>query len=141
METKISKLYLYDIKKIKDKFYSDFSSTWDLELFKTELKNKNSKYIAYKKDGILLGFAGILKQYDEGHIMTINVDKNYRKHGIGSILLEKLILIAKKEDLKVVTLEVRSSNYEAQKLYKKYSFEVVRDKKKLLPSCSEIQTI
>lgn len=121
-----------DLNKISEKLLTNFSSTWELELFKNELKNKNSYYIALKQDNIILGFAGILKQYDEGHIMTINVDKNYRNLGIGSILLEKLITIAQKNKLKEVTLEVRVSNIQAQKLYKKYSFEVVRNAKELL---------
>jgi len=64
--------------------------------------------------------------------MTINVDKNYRHLGIGSILLEKLITIAKKNKLKEITLEVRASNVSAQKLYEKYSFKVVRNEKELL---------
>lgn len=132
MTTKISKFSMPDLNKISEKLLINFSSTWELELFKNELKNKNSYYIAFKQENSILGFAGILKQYDEGHIMTINVDKNYRHLGIGSILLEKLITIAKKNKLKEVTLEVRASNIQAQKLYKKYSFEVVRNAKELL---------
>jgi len=132
MTTKISRFSVSDLNKISEKLLTNFSSTWKLELFKNELKNKDSYYIAFKQGNIILGFAGILKQYDEGHIMTINVDKNYRHLGIGSILLEKLITIAKKNKLKEITLEVRASNVSAQKLYEKYSFKVVRNEKELL---------
>ena len=60
--------------------------------------------------------------YDEGHIMTINVDKDFRRLKIGSLLLKKLIELSKEHNLKLLTLEVRSSNIAAQNLYKKYGF-------------------
>lgn len=106
-----------------------FGSDWNYSIFKSEIENQNSSYIVAKSEDKILGFCGIAKLYDEGHIMTINVHKNFRRLNIGSILLEKIIQISKEQDLKILTLEVRNSNLPAQMLYKKYGFLTVGTRK------------
>lgn len=106
-----------------------FGSTWDYSIFKSEIDNPNSRYIVAKYEDKILGFCGVAKLYDEGHIMTINVHKDFRRLTIGSILLEKIIQISKELNLKILTLEVRNSNFSAQNLYKKYGFVTVGTRK------------
>lgn len=70
----------------------------------------------------IIGFAGLWLMVDEGHITTIAVHPDYRRHGVGELMLSSLINIAYDIGARVVTLEVRITNTPAQTLYRKYGF-------------------
>jgi ribosomal-protein-alanine N-acetyltransferase len=100
-----------------------FPTPWSRESFEREIEvNKFARYVVAKKDGIVIGYAGMWLILDEGHITNIAVHPEYRGTGIGSMLLEALIDICRLEGVLSMTLEVRKSNFVAQKLYGKYGF-------------------
>jgi len=70
----------------------------------------------------VIGVAGFWVMVDEAHITTIATRNDYRRQGIGERLLISTIEMATQLSAKVVTLEVRLSNKEAQALYQKYGF-------------------
>ncbi len=70
----------------------------------------------------IIGFAGLWLMVDEAHITTIATHPNFRRLGLGELLLVSLIDIAYSIGAKWVTLEARVSNYKAQNLYRKYGF-------------------
>ncbi len=92
---------------------------------KQNLKIKFAKYIVVvnKKTDKVLGFAGMWLIIDECHITNIAVHPNYRKLGIGNILMNKIITICKERNITGITLEVRESNTPAKNLYYKYGFK------------------
>ena len=60
-----------------------------------------------------------------------NENKNFRKQNIGSLMLSKLIELAKLEpNISSITLEVNSNNIAAIKLYEKFGFKAVGLRKK-----------
>ncbi len=119
-----------DLDSIKDNLYTDFDDFWSYNIFKSELENENSKYIIAILNNEIIGFAGIWQVIDEAHITNIVVRKDFRKLGIGSLLLEKLISICKNlESINSVTLEVNEDNIPAQKLYEKFNFKVLGKRK------------
>ena len=59
---------------------------------------------------------------DLQQIHYIVVKKNFRKNGIGSVLLENLISLSKSLNLKSITLEVNENNDSAINLYNKFDF-------------------
>ena len=119
-----------DLDSIKDNLYTDFDDFWSYNIFKSELENENSKYIIAILNNEIIGFAGICQVIDEAHITNIVVRKDFRKLGIGSLLLEKLISICKNlESINSVTLEVNEDNITAQKLYEKFNFKVLGKRK------------
>ena len=73
-------------------------------------------------DDLIVGFVGLWYMVDEAHIVSIGVRSEYRGLGLGELLLISAIEQAIEIDSRVVTLEVRVSNYVAQNLYKKYRF-------------------
>ena len=73
----------------------------------------------------VIGVAGFWVMVDEAHITTIATRNDYRRQGIGERLLISTIEMAMQLSAKVVTLEVRLSNEEAQALYQKYGFRKV----------------
>ena len=72
----------------------------------------------------LVGYGGFWLMVDEAHISTIATHSDWRRRGIGELLLVAMIDGATQVGARVITLEVRASNLGAQQLYRKYSFEV-----------------
>ena len=110
-----------DFKELEPIYATEFDDFWDIENLKSELENSNSKCIVAKLESKIVGFAGIWFSVDDAHITNIVVHKEFRHNGIGRILLEKLIELAKVKSS--LTLEVNTKNENAQKLYLKYGFE------------------
>lgn len=128
---KISKMTISDLNEIEDILFSDFDDFWNINIFKSELLNPNSKYIVAKIDNKIVGYAGIWKAVDDVHITNIVTAKNLRRQNIGSILLSNLIEMAKAENgITSITLEVNCNNLPAKKLYEKSGFEIVGLRKK-----------
>ena len=73
----------------------------------------------------LIGIAGFWVMVDEAHITTLAVRDAYRRQGIGEQLLIEIFERAAQLNAKVVTLEARISNKQAQELYQKYGFQKV----------------
>lgn len=71
----------------------------------------------------ILGYVGFWLAAGEAHISTIAVHPEFRRQGLGQLLLVKVIGEALDQDADFVTLEVRVSNRGAQRLYEKYGFE------------------
>ena len=108
---------------------SDFDNFWNLDILKDELKSDNSKFIVAKLENEIVGFAGAKFIIDEADIMNIAIKFSYRKQGIASLLLKKLIDICKNNNINSINLEVNEENFPAINLYKKYEFlEVGRRK-------------
>lgn len=88
------------------------------------LQDGMSKVIVYEKDDKIVGFITATALYETCDILSIVVDPNYRKQGIGTNLMGYLISDLG-EELQLVTLEVATKNKEALALYDKFGFEVV----------------
>lgn len=74
-------------------------------------------------DSSLLGYGGFWLMVDEAHICTLALRPEWRRRGLGELLLVSLIEVALGCHAQVVTLEVRVSNTVAQSLYRKYEFK------------------
>ena len=62
----------------------------------------------------------------ENNIFWIGVCilKDYQSKGYGSIILNKLIAIAKQKQINILTLTVDKNNHHAIKLYEKHGFQI-----------------
>jgi len=70
----------------------------------------------------ILGYGGFWLMAGEAHISTIAVRPEWRRHGIGELLLVAMLELAVELGGDLATLEVRVSNVAAQSLYQKYGF-------------------
>ena len=91
----IDKMSIDDLDSIKSVLQDEFDDFWNYNVFKEELENENSYYIVAKLENNIIAFGGIWKSVDDIHITNIVVRKNFRKLGIGSIILEHLIKIGR----------------------------------------------
>ena len=126
----IEKMTLTDLRIIKDILESEFDDFWTYNVLKEEIENQTSKYIVAKSNDKIIGFAGIKIILNEADIMNIVVKKSFRNNGIGSLLLNNLILLSKKLNLVSISLEVDEKNLAAINLYKKFDFQKIGIRKK-----------
>lgn len=94
---------------------------WSLGLFMSELRMKTGRvYSVARVAGEVVGFAGMLFSGADGHVTTIAVDPEWRRHQIGTRLMLLLARRARGYGATAMTLEVRMGNAEAQGLYRKF---------------------
>lgn len=108
--------------------YSFGKSHWSKATFKSEFKSSYSRYFTITPeldDAKVLGYAGFWKVGEEGHITTIAICSEFRKQGLADILLYEMIKCAQRNNVKWLTLEVRTSNVAAIALYEKYVFKKI----------------
>ncbi|MBR5613739.1 MAG: ribosomal protein S18-alanine N-acetyltransferase [Clostridia bacterium] len=102
-----------------------FNSGFAEKTFEKELENKIAAYTVAVENGKVLGYGGLWNMCGVADIMDVAVHSDYRRMGIAQRILEKLIEHCKNEKISEINLEVRTSNFAAQSLYKKMGFEVV----------------
>lgn len=107
-----------------------FSIPWSRQSFAEEMENKIAVYFVATDEDNVIGYCGFWQASDEGDITNIAVLPEYRRKGIGGMLVERLIAEANNMELVLLTLEVRKSNVPAQALYKKYGFVPIGERKR-----------
>lgn len=92
----------------------------DLEKLKKEIENNPfGKVLLYVKDNRIVAYLYYSEIYERVEINNIEVESRYQNQKIGTKLIE---FLTKTVD-KTISLEVRKNNYNAIKLYKKFSFQ------------------
>jgi ribosomal-protein-alanine N-acetyltransferase len=99
-----------------------FSDAWREETVAHDMEGSHSEYFIARVDGKIAGYGCFWFVADEGQLVNIGVVPEYRKRGIGALILEAGIKEAEKRSMRTMFLEVRVSNEEAQRLYGKYGF-------------------
>jgi [ribosomal protein S18]-alanine N-acetyltransferase len=140
MEVQIRRLLEADLDQVLEIEPVAFGSHhWSHESFLNELNNAGGRYFCAvgPDSGVLFGYSGYWLIGDEVHITTLAVHPDYRRQGIGELLLINDIQSALQVDGKCMTLEVRVSNEAAQKLYYKYGFKSMGLRRKYYQDNSE----
>jgi len=73
----------------------------------------------------IAGYIVARESAGELHINNVAVRDQYRRRGIGSALLSRIMETAKRLKVQVAFLEVRSGNQAAQALYQKIGFQAI----------------
>ena len=102
---------------------------WSEQLFFQEIYDKNKFYIVAKDVDNIIAFGGYAQILDEGNILNIAVDENYRRQGIANKILNILLENGFNNGITAFTLEVRESNTVARLLYEKAGFKFVGKRK------------
>jgi ribosomal-protein-alanine N-acetyltransferase len=98
-----------------------YSHPWSRGNFSDSLVSGYSAWVLL--DGVkIIGYALMMMVLDEAHLLNLSVAKTYQKQGLGRLLLEHMIAIARKHDAANMFLEVRPSNISAIALYENIGF-------------------
>lgn len=110
---------------------ASFASPWSENIFREEVARTTSDrfwLVAARGDDIV-GYAGILRVADEAHVLNLAVHPLWRRRGIATALLVRLLEEAVALGARRATLEVRSGNYAALGLYRELGFEKTAKRK------------
>lgn len=120
----IRSMELRDVDAICEIEKLSFKTPWSKESFIEEIKAKErTRYVVAEMGDTVVGYGGMWLIIDEGHITNIAVHPDYRGQKIGKRIVEEMIVVANREGITSLTLEVRMSNTPAIKLYKNLDFK------------------
>ena len=111
-----------DIEHVSRIERQSFSTAWNANAYVTELSNPAAIYLIVTANDAIIGYGGLWVIMDEAHITTVAVVPEWRGARVGERLLSEMLATARREGATRATLEVRSSNEPAQRLYKRYGF-------------------
>jgi ribosomal-protein-alanine N-acetyltransferase len=147
----IEPMQLGDVAEVMEVERLSFPSPWSARAYRYELQENNLSHyliarpqrplakeepgflarlqrslgVAASPGGNILGYGGFWLMGGEAHISTIAVRPEWRRRGIGELLLVAMLERAVELGGNLATLEVRVSNVTAQSLYQKYGFAKV----------------
>lgn len=98
-----------------------YSHPWSRGNFSDSLASGYSAWVLL--DGAkIIGYALMMMVLDEAHLLNLSIARAYQKQGLGRLLLEHMISVAKKHHAANMFLEVRPSNISAIALYENIGF-------------------
>lgn len=106
-----------------------FSDPWSENSVASELENPLSLWLVAMDGERLAGYVGSQTVLGESDMMNVAVDEDYRRQGIGKMLIEALVEQLKARESHCLTLEVRDSNAPARSLYASLGFSEVGRRK------------
>ncbi|GEQ48838.1 ribosomal protein S18-alanine N-acetyltransferase [Tetragenococcus koreensis] len=97
---------------------------WARSAFLAELYSRYVHlYLCILYQDQIVGFVGIRLFFDDAHITHVAVHPNFQKTGIGSLLIKEVEAFAYRQHCQTISLEVRISNIDAKRLYRKLGYE------------------
>ena len=114
----IRKFVPTDVKRVFEIENMSFDQSYGINMFQ-QLYEMGIGFLVAEEDGYV-------KYEFQGHIISIAVDKNYRRLGAGTQLLVKAIAILSLLRLDTIYLEVNENNTGAVEFYKNFNFKIDR---------------
>jgi ribosomal-protein-alanine N-acetyltransferase len=129
-----------DIATVQEIEREIFATPWPRNAYYRELASRASAhYVVLRQEGVeaparfrgpdfdptIIGYGGMWRMYDEAHVTTIGVRKDLQGFGYGRVLFAGLVQAAYELGAKWITLEVRVSNDNAQRMYEGFGFKVI----------------
>lgn len=135
MTYRVRKMRWEDVEQVRGIDLVCFPAMLPPTNYKTEFINPLAHYLVAYDDSqlaamhdpenqnqLVVGFIGLWYMASEMHIINLAVHPDYRRKGIGELLLIHAIELSIELKAILITLEVRVSNLLAQELYSKYGF-------------------
>src|SRR5262249_5721338 len=101
---------------------ASFLYPWSSRFFLQELEVECARSLLVEVDGTIAGYVLFWLLPDEIDIHNIAVHRDFRRRGLGRLLLQQVATRAQRRLSIRVTLEVRVSNMPARKLYESLGF-------------------
>ncbi|HBT18787.1 MAG TPA: ribosomal-protein-alanine N-acetyltransferase [Clostridiaceae bacterium] len=99
-----------------------FPLPWAKEELIREIINPRALNLVALVEEEVIGYVQCWYTYEDADIINIAVKNNWKRKGIGKVLLQGLIDALKAKGMRNIFLEVRVTNLPAQTLYKSFGF-------------------
>jgi ribosomal-protein-alanine N-acetyltransferase len=115
-----------------------YTRPWSPNLFLSEMtESKNRCYLVARIDREVVGYAGMICYGEEAHVTNIAVDPLHHRQKIATRLLHDLIVEGIEMGAEAVSLEVRVTNWGAQRLYGAFGFRPIGVRKNYYQEINE----
>lgn len=115
-----------DLKRVFEIENMSFNQSYGINMFQ-QLYEMGIGFLVAEYEGYVIGYVMFWIKYEnQGHIISIAVDKNYRRLGAGTQLLIKAIAILSLLKIDTIYLEVNENNVGAVEFYKNFNFKIDR---------------
>lgn len=114
-----------DVPRLAQLEREAFPDPWDAAAFRSLLRGAASRVTVAEADGLVVGYTVLVRAADEGELANIAVAAERRGCGLGRLLLDDALALARAEAVSAVYLEVRESNAAARHLYETAGFEAI----------------
>ena len=116
-------MVMTDVDGVMAVEHDSFLTPWSRSAFEEELaQNRLARYIVAEENGAIVGYAGTWLVINEAHVTDVAVSSQRRREGIGRLLMQNLMELARENEMESMTLEVRVSNAAARHLYQQLGF-------------------
>ena len=100
-------------------------SLWTKKQWSNEFKKEGVKVFGLLLSNFVIGICAYQVVHDEAQVNYFVVNKEFRKRGYGSFLMNYLIELCEKLEINKILLEVSQENNAAQKFYDHFNFITV----------------
>ena len=104
---------------------SNTISLWSKKQWVNELNKEGTKIFGLLITNLVIGICVFQVVVDEAQINYFVVNKEFRKKGFGTQLMNYLIKKCERLNLKKLLLEVSQSNFTAERFYSRFDFSTV----------------
>ena len=126
----IRKITESDIDQIIEIEKDAFGKSLGKSFFENELINPLAHYLVVESNGFIAGYIGSWFSFGLIEIINFVVEESYRNKGYGSLLMDQLIKDGLDNKMESIILDVKETNKDAIRFYKKYGFFLVSIRKK-----------
>ncbi|MCS7167576.1 MAG: ribosomal protein S18-alanine N-acetyltransferase [Gemmatales bacterium] len=105
---------------------ASFDNPWSEEDFLNALRQRNCIGMVAETHDQLLGFIVYELQKSQMVVLNLAVHPQFRRQGIGRLMMERLISKLSQQRRNKITLQVRESNLPAQLFFKALGFQAIR---------------
>lgn len=100
------------------------SDAWSRDAMAAELASPHTVYLVAESADEVVAYGGLSAPpgAEQADIQTIAVDATHRRLGVGTVLVQQLLALARDRGAREVLLEVRADNPGAEQLYHRHGF-------------------
>lgn len=123
-----------DLEEVLHIEYSTYPYPWSRGNFLASISSGYETWVIRHASGMLIGYFLLMPALDEAHLLNITVHADYHGLGLGRMLLDKAVVLAKERAVRSILLEVRPSNQRALTVYRRYGFVPIGTRKNYYPA-------
>ncbi|WP_179873002.1 ribosomal protein S18-alanine N-acetyltransferase [Microcella indica] len=100
------------------------ADAWSRDVMAAELASPHTVYLVAESGDEVVAYAGLsaVPRAEQADLQTIAVDPTHRRLGVGTVLVQHLLTLARDRGAREMLLEVRADNPGAEALYERHGF-------------------
>ena len=126
-----------DIDRIMEIEKKSFVAPWSKRMFEETISSPIYRGLVIEHNHSISGYIIFYTVDVEAHIMNLAINPGERRQGYAQPLMNYALKFFRGKDISECYLEVREHNRDAQRLYKRFGFEVIGRRNKYYPETGE----